>query len=259
MSFNRRVALLVLAALIAASLACGSSNTTPPTAVPVQQEQPAQVEQPTQAPPTQAPQTDNNDAAPQPPETDVRKNSDVGSGSTLDVVNNTDLTVCYLYISPTDSDQWGSDWLGEYVLDPGYTYTVEVSTGTYDILVTDCNDNTIEEHYGETLGDQPRTWTLIGSSGGNVAGGGSNTSADFTIYNESNIDICWLWVSPSTDTEWGSEWLGDRFVLSPGYYFTEHVQSGYYDLLALDCNNNVAFEEYGIIMGDQPRDYYLQN
>jgi hypothetical protein len=135
---------------------------------------------------------------------------------------------------------------------------VEVTYGTYDILVTDCSDNTIEEHRGETLGDQPRTWTLTGA-GGSVAGGGGSTSAPFTVYNQSNIDICWLWVSPTTDTQWGSEWLGDTFVLAPGYYFTETVQSGYYDLLAMDCSNNVAFEEYGIIMGDQPRDYYLTN
>lgn len=58
---------------------------------------------------------------------------------TLEVVNNSDLTICYLYVAPTLAGSWGSDRLGEDTLDPGESLTFDVPSGHYDLLGRDCD------------------------------------------------------------------------------------------------------------------------
>jgi hypothetical protein len=43
---------------------------------------------------------------------------------------------------------WGGDQLGVgQVLDPGQSRTYEVASDTYDILLADCDENTLLEEY----------------------------------------------------------------------------------------------------------------
>lgn len=68
-----------------------------------------------------------------------------GSRPSITLVNNSDETICYVYISPTTSDEWGEDWLGSTeVIDPGDQRVFNVEPGVYDLLATDCDDNEID-------------------------------------------------------------------------------------------------------------------
>ena len=62
---------------------------------------------------------------------------------TLELINDSDLTICYLYVSPTVAGSWGPDRLGEGTLDPGATLSVDVPAGFYDLLGEDCDEATV--------------------------------------------------------------------------------------------------------------------
>ncbi len=68
--------------------------------------------------------------------------------ATITLINNSDQDICYVYISPTTSDEWGEDWLGAVeIVGPGEQRTFEVDPGTYDMMATDCDDNEIDTQW----------------------------------------------------------------------------------------------------------------
>lgn len=53
------------------------------------------------------------------------------------VINQSSYVIHSLYISPTASDEWGPDQLGEDVIPPGGTMTFTgIHCGTYDVRLT---------------------------------------------------------------------------------------------------------------------------
>jgi len=82
------------------------------------------------------------------------------SAAEVTLVNNTGEAVCYVYISPAESAEWGEDWLGtdETIL-PGASRTFQVPVGTYDLLAEDCDYNTLAEEYGVDI-FEALEWTI---------------------------------------------------------------------------------------------------
>ncbi|MDP9467363.1 MAG: hypothetical protein M3P32_01295, partial [Chloroflexota bacterium] len=62
---------------------------------------------------------------------------------TLEVVNSSNLTICYLYVAPTLAGSWGSDRLGENTLEPGGSVSFDVPSGQYDVLGRNCDHEDI--------------------------------------------------------------------------------------------------------------------
>jgi hypothetical protein len=61
-------------------------------------------------------------------------------GSSLRVVNGTDESICYLYLSSANQREWGNDRLGSQRLSPGEEFTVGfLGNGSYDIKVEFCD------------------------------------------------------------------------------------------------------------------------
>jgi hypothetical protein len=85
-----------------------------------------------------------------------------------------------------------------------------------------------------------------GTTGGGTTGGGDG-SATITLVNNSGSTVCYVFISPNTETTWGNDWLGSTEVVSNGSsrVFTG-ITPGVYDLRADDCNDNTLYEEYGI-------------
>jgi hypothetical protein len=79
------------------------------------------------------------------------------------------------------------------------------------------------------------------------AGGGG-----LDIVNNSTAAICYLFVSLSTDTEWGPNQLGDYpdgpsdVILDGATYSITNVPPGTYDLQVRDCGGNVLAEQGSI-------------
>ncbi len=150
------------------------------------------------------------------------------------VVNNSSHEICYLYISPSDSDTWGPDWMGKDTTIPaGSTRTFQVPLGTYDLRADDCDGNALDIQSGILLEKDGITWTLE-----DIA------EASLTLINQLDIPICYILISPSGSAEWGNDWLDNKTV-PPGGSYTFYLPAGTYDLAALDCESNTLVEEYG--------------
>jgi hypothetical protein len=68
--------------------------------------------------------------------------------SVLTISNDSGRDICWAYFSPTTSDDWGGDQLGvDQILEARQSRTFEVASDTYDVLLVDCEDNTVVEEY----------------------------------------------------------------------------------------------------------------
>lgn len=154
---NRGWIAIIVVLLIALTLACGGSDDTPTpepsetpeqgndiisevkvTDTPMPTEEPVESTKPTATPMTSA------------------------TGPTLEIINDSDYTLTYLYISPTDSDTWGSNWLNGS-LASGATQLIEnIEPGNYDLQVGD-DEGSLETLYNADLVGE-RTWTVWGQA-----------------------------------------------------------------------------------------------
>ena len=81
-----------------------------------------------------------------------------GGGVTL--VNNSEATICYVYISPSEDQYWGDDWLGSSeTLPPGSERSFDVPDGVYDLLAEDCSENQIGVEWEVDIRGS-YTWTV---------------------------------------------------------------------------------------------------
>lgn len=68
-----------------------------------------------------------------------------GSKVTLSISNRSESTVCDTFIADSTDTEWGQDQLTEDVIAPGVTHSFQVLYGIYDILLKDCNGETLLE------------------------------------------------------------------------------------------------------------------
>jgi hypothetical protein len=86
--------------------------------------------------------------------------SDVG---TVTVVNGSTQTICFLYTSPSASDDYGEDRLDSFgIIEPGASFTLNgVPPGANDFLAENCAEDTIEEEWEVNVtAGQTLTWTV---------------------------------------------------------------------------------------------------
>jgi S1-C subfamily serine protease len=76
--------------------------------------------------------------------------------------------------------------------------------------------------------------------------GGSHSVVDFTLDNRSQLEVCYVHLSPSEAQNWGPDELEADETLGPGTERVFQTASGTYDLRLSDCDNNTLKEEYGI-------------
>lgn len=90
----------------------------------------------------------------------------VGGGRDLvqfDLDNQSTSDICAAWVSPSGAQNWGFEDLGADVfLDAGTIVSLEVATGTYDILMRDCDGNDILEDYDIDISEDS-TYTVSDS------------------------------------------------------------------------------------------------
>jgi hypothetical protein len=148
--------------------------------------------------------------------------------SALRITNATDRTIGYLFISPSDADSWGEDWLGDDVIPAGETYTVDgIEPGVYDFRAKDLDDEFIEAVYNITL-DGTGDWEVIGKTflpdnavlrfeddwTDNRNNWGSDTEGENVYYmRPANGEYCILIKSDNyAGVEWYEPFTTDEFV-----------------------------------------------
>jgi S1-C subfamily serine protease len=62
--------------------------------------------------------------------------------------------------------------------------------------------------------------------------------ATVVIENESRDTICYIYFSPTTSSDWGSDYLGEGNRVEPGDSFEFEAEPGAYDLKLEDCDKN---------------------
>lgn len=73
--------------------------------------------------------------------------------SSITIQNTAKTEICFVYISPTTSSDWGSDQLGDRSLGNGQSVTFEVEEGDYDISMRDCNNEELASVRSQTVAD----------------------------------------------------------------------------------------------------------
>ena len=76
--------------------------------------------------------------------------------TTLTLQNGWLVEICYVYIPPIESDEWGHNWLNQPI-PPGYSYDFIVPVGTYRLWVETCTG--YHEEVQEVQLNQPMVFT----------------------------------------------------------------------------------------------------
>ncbi|MGF1503570.1 MAG: hypothetical protein ACFB51_00290 [Anaerolineae bacterium] len=224
---NRRVILVAAAALVAGILACGGALAEP-TATPVP---------PTSTPfPTVTPAPTVTPVPTDPPADAGGSTSGVGS---IEVINETNFNLCFLYVTQDYSTGWGPDQLEDDIIAPGETFTLtNIPIGTYDVMITDCNDARVNALFDAQV-DGDKIWTIA--------------EATLEVINESSLSICEFNVEPTSADTWGANQLGGT-TLEPGEIVSYTLAEVLWDLRAIPCDTSISpVTEFGLDMdGDKP-------
>ncbi len=96
----------------------------------------------------------------------VAQSPATGAGpATMQIINSSNETIYYVYMSPVSQSTWGPDLLGSRVLQQGQMFTLSnLQPGQWDLRVVDASGN-YKEWRNQRL-DPGGTYTLQVSSGG---------------------------------------------------------------------------------------------
>lgn len=235
---KRHTRIIVISVLMLSSLACATLVGTPePTAPPP----PTSTPVPTEAPPPTATTEPEPTSMPEPTSepTDAPDPGPGVDGSTVNVINESGRDIWYLYISPSDAEDWGEDLLGDEVILDGESFVVtDLPEGVYDMRAEDETETAIEILWEVDLSGE-NDWTVIGL-------------ASLEIVNESEDTIVELYISPSTSDTWGEDWLGGTPIASGETYVLTDINSGVYDIKATDAEGDLIESVYQVaLQGDQ--------
>lgn len=155
-------------------------------------------------------------------------------GVDIEIVNRSPDDVCYVLISPSSDDSWGDDRLGgDEMIGPGDRRTFNMDDDTYDVRVEDCGEAAMATAW-EVSAD---TTVTVGRSG---------ADRRLLLVNDSDAEICYVLISPSSGSEWGDDWMGDMESVPPGNSRIFYVEADTYDLQVLSCDEDVLVEEYEV-------------
>ena len=156
------------------------------------------------------------------------------SGVQITVENRAPEDVCYIFISETDSDAWGDDRLGgDDTILPGASQTFDLPKGEYDVRLENCDEITMATG-----------WQI--SRNTKITAGAQGAASWVMLDNSTRVDVCYVFISPSTGDDWGDDLMGENEMVPMGEQRMFYVKPGSYDLQALDCDENVLAEEYEV-------------
>lgn len=173
----------------------------------------------------------------------------------LEIVNDSDKTICAAYVSLSSDEYWGNNNLqgvfGSDQIAPGDTYALsDIDLDSYDIRMEDCAQNLLLEAHEVRLEEaslpyrlhvtQTETWY-----------GDEPDGATLRITNlHPSDEICYLQISASSSETWGSNRLSVDETIASDHRREFPVGKGNYDVIMYDCDEQVIYEEYEIPISD---------
>lgn len=140
------------------------------------------------------------------------------------LVNNSGQTIMEAYVSPSRIEDWGPDILGSGVLPPGQQVWVTPNFGDCVLDVRVRYQNGAEDRRMQVNACSLSRIAFGGGGGGGYVGGGGGPGAtiggaggnpSFTFVNGTGVTIREIYISLSSDRNWGPDRLGAN-VLQPG-------------------------------------------
>ena len=162
------------------------------------------------------------------------------SDPSFNVVNRSGRTIQELYVSSSQVNTWGTDMLGTSVLENGRAFPVRLPAGqcVNDIRVVYDGGQAEERRAVDTcplnevvFGNQAQA-APSGKGGGAAVGRTGNPS--FNLINRTRKTIQVLRASPSSESNWGVDRLGDA-VVAPGASFAIRLPAG-------ECSYDIRVE-----------------
>lgn len=148
--------------------------------------------------------------------------------TTLEVVNKSGQTICFLYISVSSSGNWGDDVLGLFnSISDGRSQSFTLSSGLYDLRAKNCDGQVISESFDNYLTGS-MTWTIQRNR---------LPETRLTVINNGIEEICYMYIAFSSDRIWGPDQLGRDDTISVGERRTFTLVEGKYDLKAENCDH----------------------
>lgn len=172
--------------------------------------------------------------------------SNTALGATVVIQNDSDWDIHYLYLSPTYSNDWGPDQLGDHVIGSGSRYKLKgVSCDTYDVRIVDedADECVITEVALCIFKEEWRiTNDYLLECQGRTQGAANVVQANgtMTLLNASQWAIYELYISRSNQSTWGEDVLGDDIWGTGGTVDLWNIECANYDLRLVDEDSDVC-------------------
>lgn len=160
----------------------------------------------------------------------------------LQVVNETQASLCYLFVVPSD-EEFDKEYLNGEDIAPGESHTFSgFEAGEYNVKVHNCDKNMVNALYYVDMDQEEMTWTI--------------KDASLEIINESAQPMCEIYISPSSAPEsaWGPSQLDKEAgeVLEQGMYIDFSLAKGKWDIRLVPCDESVeSITEIGLKVEDE--------
>ena len=154
--------------------------------------------------------------------------------------NQSSRTIREIYMSSSSVSSWGPDRLGVNLLTAGQSLAVRnLPPGLYDIRVVDQNRNTCIRM--QVPVNENTEWVITNEVLANCRSGVIPQGAlDFTFVNRTPHTIREIYMSSSSDPNWGPDRLGAR-ILPVGESLTvRNIAPGNYDIKLVAQDNSVC-------------------
>jgi hypothetical protein len=148
------------------------------------------------------------------------------------------------YEGMVDGMRWSAYWFVDGELDEAGSYLDESwagsDTGNWWVCVMDEGGlgDGLYELVLEVEGESLLTDAIFV--------GGDHSVIDFTLSNESGLEVCYIQIAPNQAENWGQDRLGAEETLLPGSERVFSFAGGAYDMLLSDCDGKPLLEKYGI-------------
>ncbi len=166
-----------------------------------------------------------------------------------------DYDIYYIYVDPSDAP-WGEDRLGDEILEPGDSFTIEVEPGTWDMQVEDVDGDTYTlwqvevgadgYDWNVTLDDIDSDWDDQSTEAKTVETGEGD--AWVSIVNDlQGYDIWYVYIDPSSEDTWSDDRLGSDILYQDDTLLV-HLDAGTYDIQLQDEDGD-TYTQWGIDVG----------
>ncbi len=151
-------------------------------------------------------------------------------GLEITVSNQSAVNICEVYISPENSIGWGANLLTEpKVIKAGSEHTFTLKSGTYDMLVRSCS--------------QAAVYSTSEIKSGVTALIGGPDRLPVRAINRTQVEICFVYITPTGAGDWGEDQLGLVEGLLPAGSRLFFVEAGAYNLRAEDCDHKIISQQ----------------